>query len=506
MKTLRATFLALLFGSALSAQDAAPPPAPADAGAAVSSQRTAEELDQLLAPISLYPDALIALILPASTVPADIVLASRHLREQPDDRTQIEHRAWDDSVKSLTNYPEVLNWMDENLQWTKQLGEAFLTQPADVMQAVQRLRARAKAAGALVDTPQQQVIAEAQVIRIVPAQPDIIYVPHYEPQVVFYDPPIWYSRPVVSFGFGVAVGSWLAYDCDWRRNTIWVGNRHRRWTGHDWHRPVVPFTPANAYTRSPDVRPWRPSPQAVRPAFSVNPGTRAAIVQPAPFSVTSARTYSYSRPGPNPSGRRHDNVSNPALPASPRNQRPFAPSVRPESSPVASTFAPDVSPVTPSVAPVAPTIPPATGITVAPAPTPRRRINETARDPDAAPRSRPPRATANPTVTPAPNPVATTPNVIAPPATVVPAPQPPPARTYTRSSPPQAQGPRATPPPAPRSVPSSAPATNSRPSAAPAPAPAEAPAAAPAPSSAPPSRGGDSRGNRPGERRGDPAR
>ena len=172
-------------------------------------RRTAAELDQLLAPIALYPDALIALILPAATVPTDIVLAARHLRDNPGDASQIEHRAWDDSVKSLTHYPDVVKWMDENLHWTKQVGEAFAEQPAEVMQSVQRLRAKARAAGTLVDTPQQLVLAEPQVIRIVPAQPDIIYVPYYEPEIVFVDRPGLLPAPIPDFR-GRSAGGFVA--------------------------------------------------------------------------------------------------------------------------------------------------------------------------------------------------------------------------------------------------------------------------------------------------------
>jgi hypothetical protein len=286
MKRLPLLFTAALLGAPLAAQTSAEP-APSPATVPLSALRSAEELEQLLAPIALYPDALIALILPASTAPTDIVLAARQLRETPGDRSQIEHRAWDESVKSLTHYLEVLQWLDDNLQWTRQVGEAFVQQPADVMQAIQRLRARARAAGTLVDTPQQQVISETEVIRIVPAQPDVIYVPHYAPEIVFYERPTFYPQPFLTFGLGVAVGSWLAYDCDWRRNSVWIGNRHRQWVGHDWRRPVVPiapYRPTPSYRPPSDVRQWRPSP-SYRPGVIAGPRFRSEVTRPTPIGI-----------------------------------------------------------------------------------------------------------------------------------------------------------------------------------------------------------------------------
>jgi hypothetical protein len=306
MKLSRLSLALLSLGGIAIAQDSAQPAVVSAVPA--TPLRSPQELEQLVGPIALYPDALIALILPASTVPTDIVLAARHLRENPGDRSQIEHRAWDESVKSLTNYPEVVMWMDENLHWTRQLGEAFVVQPADVMQAVQRLRAQARANGTLVDTPQQQIIAEPQVIRIVPAQPDVIYVPHYEPDIVFVDRPVYYSRPFISFGIGVPVGSWLAFDCDWRRHSIWVGNRHRRWTGHDWHRPVVPIAPT--YARHPEVRQWRPPP-TVRPTVTITQRVRPEIARPVPFGVATTRSYSYRDHNSTPRVDRAD-YANPA--------------------------------------------------------------------------------------------------------------------------------------------------------------------------------------------------
>lgn len=239
------------------------------------------ELEKLLGPIALYPDALIALILPAATVPADVVLAARYFKERGSDLSQVEQRAWDDSVKSLTHYPEVLKWMDENLSWTKQVGEAFSRQPADVMNAVQRLRTQARAAGTLTDTPQQQTIVEQNIIRIVPADPEIIYVPYYDPAVVFVSHPVYYSRPLLTFGTGCRVGSWLAHDFDWHRSTLWIGDRRRHWSGrHDWRRPVIPLaapTVVHAHDRGRVPRPWKP---VARPTPVARPASVAAHHRP----------------------------------------------------------------------------------------------------------------------------------------------------------------------------------------------------------------------------------
>lgn len=98
-------------------------------------------------------------------------------------------------MRSLARYPDVIKWLDENLAWTQQLGTAFLAQPAEVMQAVQRLRARARAAGTLIDTPQQKVITEGEVILIEPASPTVIYVPRYDPEVVYVSRPYSWTQP-----------------------------------------------------------------------------------------------------------------------------------------------------------------------------------------------------------------------------------------------------------------------------------------------------------------------
>jgi Protein of unknown function (DUF3300) len=214
-----------------------PPREPPQAAVQSTPQKLAPEaLNELLAPIALYPDALIALILPASTVPSDLVLAARYIASNGDP-AQVANQLWDDSVKSLVRYPDVLKWMDQNLEWTTAVGEAFLDQPADVMNSIQGLRAEALAAGNLTDTPQQQVVQEEAVIRIVPAQPDVIYVPQYDPEVVYVQPYTQDFAPLLTFGAGFAVGSWLNYDCDWGRRSVYVGQWRPGWK-HDrkWDR------------------------------------------------------------------------------------------------------------------------------------------------------------------------------------------------------------------------------------------------------------------------------
>jgi hypothetical protein len=223
----------LFLASPLRAQTPAPQPPPSVAEENASLKLPPEALNQLLSPIALYPDALVALILPASTVPSDVVLAARYLSSNGD-QAQIANQPWDDSVKSLANYPDVLKWMDQNLEWTTQVGDAFLNQPADVMNTIQQLRAQAVAAGNLVDTPQQKIVKEETCIRIVPAEPDVIYVPQYDPEVVYVQPYEPYLGPALTFGIGFAVGSWLNYDCDWPRRKVCVGDWNPRWRD-DWN-------------------------------------------------------------------------------------------------------------------------------------------------------------------------------------------------------------------------------------------------------------------------------
>ncbi len=221
-----------------------PPYLPPPAGAPAPPTFRQEELDQLLAPIALYPDALLAQILMASTYPLEVVQAARWVRAYPNvTGAQLEEamqqQPWDPSVKSLTAFPQVLAMMDQHLDWTQKLGDAFLAQQQDVMATVQTLRAKAQAAGYLQSTPQQTVIVEPQGILIVPATPQIVYVPIYNPIVVYgpwwypaYPPYYWYppgyvvGPSVFSFGMGLAVGAALWGGFDWHHRHVTIIHVH----------------------------------------------------------------------------------------------------------------------------------------------------------------------------------------------------------------------------------------------------------------------------------------
>lgn len=219
-----------------------------------------EQLDQLLAPIALYPDALIALILPASTTPADIVLAARYF-EQGGPVESADLQPWSDSVCALAHYPQVVRWMDQNLAWTQQLGQAVLSEQPAVMDSIQRLRSRALAAGTLVNTAQQQVVVENGTIAIVPTDPNTIYIPYYNPAVVYAPQPYGYypTEPFFSFSAGFGTGWWLSYGLDWPDRRVWTvrrAERERYWRehGHDWTR----HPPEHRPDRDQWVHEWHP--------------------------------------------------------------------------------------------------------------------------------------------------------------------------------------------------------------------------------------------------------
>ena len=232
-EALAAQALAPAQDQAAIAAQAAPPAAAATAQESVILSTS--ELDKLLGPIALYPDPLIAQILPASTYPMDIVKAARFVAKEKD-ASKIDAQDWDPSVIAVAHYPSVIQMMSDDLDWTQQLGAAFLDQQADVMKAVQRLRAQAQAVGSLKTTEQQKVIVEQSVIRIEPVDPTIIYVPVYSTQVVYVAQPVYNPAPLLTFTAGVVVGVWwINTSCNWHGGYVYWGGGYHHGHGGNYY-------------------------------------------------------------------------------------------------------------------------------------------------------------------------------------------------------------------------------------------------------------------------------
>jgi hypothetical protein len=276
----------------------AQPPAATTTGNPTAPQLEPAQLETLLGPVALYPDALIALILPATTAPSDIVLAARFLAANATS-LPLETQPWDESVRSLARYPDIIKWLDENLAWTKQLGEVFLAQPAEVMQAIQRLRTRARAAGTLIDTPEQKIVTEGEIILIEPAQPAVIYVPRYDPEIVYVTRSPGWNTPYLYFGVGFATGAWLSYDCDWSGRTIWVGNWRQR-PHPTWVRPAFPNRPLHPGATLSVAQPWRaPAHRYNSPRMISGPRPQPIVIYPRPMRGAHEHPSGNTRPHQN---------------------------------------------------------------------------------------------------------------------------------------------------------------------------------------------------------------
>jgi hypothetical protein len=230
-----------------------PPPAPLP-------QQSTQELEQLVAPIALYPDPLVAQILAGATHPTEIVEADRWLQQNPDMKgaalaTAVDAQSWDASVKALTQFPGLIGMMDQNLSWTSSLGEAYVNGQQNILDAIQTMRQRAQQAGNLKSTPQESVTAADNTIAIEPTDPQVVYVPEYDPWIVYGDPladyPDWIGVPGfyydglgIEFGLGIGIGlyggfgwGWHHWGTDWRRHDLTHGDHpyvpHSREFGHD---------------------------------------------------------------------------------------------------------------------------------------------------------------------------------------------------------------------------------------------------------------------------------
>src|SRR5258706_119296 len=248
------------------------PPAPRNAAA------TQQELDQMLAPIALYPDSLLSQIFMAATYPLEVVEAARWSRANPALTGQqavdaVGERDWDASVKSLAAFPQVLAMMDQHLEWTARLGDVFIAQEPQVMETVQSLRQKAYEAGNLRSTEQATVLQQGDAYAIEPASPEVVYVPYYDPRVAYgswwwpaYPPvycapwPGYYVYPGFAFGWGTGVvvrSGFFFGGCDWRPRHGTVVNVtnvtnvtvHRQVVGTPPARPAAPPTRARSAGR-----------------------------------------------------------------------------------------------------------------------------------------------------------------------------------------------------------------------------------------------------------------
>ena len=232
-----------------------------------------QELDQMLAPIALYPDSLLSQILMAATYPLEVVEAARWSRANPlldasASVQAVDNRNWDPSIKSLAAFPQVLQTLDQKIEWTERLGDAFLAQQSQVMDTVQKLRQKAQAADNLISNPEIQVTHSDGNIEVTDANPDVVYVPYYNPDTVYgtwwwpnYPPVYWAPwngygwHGGFAWGAGIGIGGNFFFgSCDWRNHGVYIHNPRYPGNGHPWqhdsgHRHGVPYREASLNRR-----------------------------------------------------------------------------------------------------------------------------------------------------------------------------------------------------------------------------------------------------------------
>lgn len=254
MRKAAAVLLAVCFTASLSgpAGSAGNPLAPATVQAQdyySDELFSPAQLDNLLAPIALYPDPLLAQVLLAATFVDEVDQAARWMRAH-NDPNAIDYQPWDSSVKAVAHYPSVLYMMRDRIDWTIAVGQAYVNQSTDVMASVQHLRAMAYSAGHLVSNRHHQVIAAGDYIEVVPFEPEVIYVPAYDPDIAYFSRRSYfglYPVTIISFGPAFPIGAWLNRGCDWGRRRIY----YHGWQGRGWiarSRPHIHIT--NVYVNN----------------------------------------------------------------------------------------------------------------------------------------------------------------------------------------------------------------------------------------------------------------
>jgi len=363
----------ILMGALFAGSAQTPPLQDSQAAPSQTQTFTANQLSDLVAPIALYPDGLLSQVLVASTYPLEVVEAQQWLQENPIlHGTQLTDAAkqqlWDPSVQALVAFPDVLKRLNQDIRWTTDLGNAFLAQQAYVMAAIQRLRASAQANGRLTSTPQQTVTTETQgaqpAVVIQPANPDVVYVPTYDPAYI-WGPPAWGSYPSLyypTYGFGWGPGIDLSFwggwgwGPDWFGDTIFVDNvfvrrhgfhddgdrdkRHgfhgdgdhgrERWAHNPGHRRGVPYPNQQLTGRY----------QAASTASRANQGG-FGVHNPANLPNGGKNAFQGTRPDNRP------NMNRPAMMGNPQGFHDMSPRVSPQGGAARSFPAPQSRPMLP---------------------------------------------------------------------------------------------------------------------------------------------------------------
>ncbi len=238
MKTLRPLAAALVIPALLLSSPLSRAQAPAGEPpdeTQLAARPSVNELEQLVGPIALYPDDLIAIILPSATYPLELVKAQRFLDKRKDDASLQPGESTPEPVRNLLNYPEVVRKMNDDLDWTQALGEAVVSDQAAVMDAIQAFRRKAQAAGNLKSDDKQIVVVEKEVVKVVPADPEVIYVPQYQSSsvVVSAAPPVYYPNPYPVYYYPYPPGAALATGLFFGAMTAWAINWNNAHVEHN---------------------------------------------------------------------------------------------------------------------------------------------------------------------------------------------------------------------------------------------------------------------------------
>ena len=437
-----------------------------------------DQIDQIVAPIALYPDPLLAVLLPAASFLPDDQAAAALLTANPQlDEATVAAQNWDPSVKALVAYPDALQLLVDHPDWTNTLGAAFINQQADVMASIQRLRQQALDARTLQTSAEMQVVQDNGIVEIFPGDPNALCVPQYDPAVVFV--PVYVGAYPIRFGRPHHIGRWTDYNCDWQHR--WVGTDggwHNGWQYSDkdrrWQRDsravnntTVKTTTINNTTivRTAPTTPWRRDARKPAPVLPASLASQGVVTNnlrgvnaAEPGSKAGTKFTPTGKPFSLPPPKTGANAPNtafvrPVIPVRPNTTPPVLPTpvTLPKPNPVAPTPPPNFSginqtgndvrnsksrfqsrSVTPTVAPtVKPTVTPAaTPIHMTPAPTPTTPIHTT-----------PAPAIVHPTPPPPPP----------PPVHVAPAPKP--VVVHATPPPPKPAIVHVTPPPPPKPAP-----------------------------------------------------